>query len=348
MLREDIFDSKLSYLLYPLSLLYKIAVKMRLFVYKKGIIKKVKLPGFVVSVGNITVGGTGKTPMVIEIAQWAKEQGYKVAVLSRGYKGDYKGWLLVSDGVDLITSPKQSGDEPYLIANRLKGVIVAVSKNRYALGFYIWKYYGVNFFILDDGFQYFYLNRDVDIVLVNADKPFGNKRLLPSGPLREPINHISRADICVITDGDHVPQELSAYNLSNLNAVYIAHYMAESLIFYHDSKMPIHILQNKRVVGFAGISRPIRFKNLLYRLGAKVVFFKGFPDHYWFKEEDINELIYQKNIRNADFILTTEKDWVRIMKKDLNIGYIKVKLLIKDKDRFFDFIDKAYEKYKKK
>jgi len=345
MLKENIFCAPWSHLLFPFSLIYKVSIDMWLLAYKKGILKPKSLPAFVVSVGNITVGGTGKTPTVIEIAKWAKKKGYNVAVLSRGYGGRYKGWLLVSDGKKINACSKEAGDEPYLMARNLEGVPIAVAKNRYKIGIYLIKNYTIDFFILDDGFQYLKLKRDINILLLNGEKPFGNMRLLPAGPLREPINQISRADIYLITESDEISDKLS--RMINSKNIFFAKHIPDKIIF-PNSIQSINILKDKKVIGFAGISSPERFKNMLYKLGAKVVFFKEFPDHYWFKKKEIEEIIKIKEKEKADYILTTEKDWVRIMDKKWDIGYIKTKLEIRNREIFFRLIDEAYKRKRNK
>lgn len=344
MVKKDFFESRLFCLLYPLSFIYGLLVRTRLFAYEKGIFNKRKLPGFVISVGNITLGGTGKTPAVIEIAEWARSKGYKVGILSRGYKGTYKGWKLVSDGKAIKALPKQVGDEPFLMARRLKDVVVAVSRNRYKAGLHIARRYGIDFFILDDGFQHISLKRDMDILLLDGISPFGNKRLFPSGPLREPLSQIKRADVYLVTGGRRIPEEILQLKKNNL---FFANHFPDSFISPAlDKEVPVGELKNKKIGAFAGIAVPQRFKNTLEQLGARLVFFKIFPDHHWFNEQEIRELLRFKEEKRVDHLVTTEKDWIRIMDKKWDIGYIKIRLDIDDKDRFFDLIDERYKRHK--
>ena len=344
MLKEDFFDSRLSYLLYPLSFSYELLVRARLLAYEREIFKKNRLPGFVISVGNITLGGTGKTPAVIEIARWARDKGYKVGILSRGYKGVYKGWSLVSDGREIKVSPEQAGDEPYLMARRLRGVVIAVSKNRYDAGLRIAKRYGINFFVLDDGFQHIGLKRDMDILLLDGKRPFGNKRLFPSGPLREPLDHIKRADIFLITREKGIPKEILCMDKRDL---FFANHFPELFISPSlNIEMAAEGLKDKKIGAFAGIAAPERFKKTLEQLGAKLVFFEAFPDHHWYKEQEIERLLRLKEEKKADYLVTTEKDWIRIMDKKWNIGYIRIRLEIDNKDRFFSLINERYQRHK--
>jgi tetraacyldisaccharide 4'-kinase len=180
-----------------LSILYGAGVRARNLILKN---RGKRLPGFVMSIGNITAGGTGKTPAVIMVAAWAKAQGYRVAVLSRGYGGKLKkGAQDVSDGKDILVGPEVSGDEPWQIAGSLKDVPVVVSPSRYLAGMEAKKKFDTEFFILDDGFQHIRLARDLDVVLADAKSPFGNMHMLPWGPLREPLSGLRRADIVVFT-----------------------------------------------------------------------------------------------------------------------------------------------------
>ena len=182
------------------SFFYGAGVRVRLRRYYSGALKVRRLPGFVVSVGNLTAGGTGKTPAVVMLAEWAAREGAKVAVLTRGYGGSHGREVLeVSDGKEVRLEPFLSGDEPCLLAKRLDGVPVIVANERYKAGLYAHGKFGSDFFILDDGYQHIRLARDMNIVLLDALNPFGNGHLLPWGPLREPLREIRRADACILT-----------------------------------------------------------------------------------------------------------------------------------------------------
>jgi len=182
----------LSVVLAFFSVLYGAGVKLRLRAYSGGLFKRKSLPGVVVSIGNLTVGGTGKTPAVIMLAKWALNEGFRVALLSRGYGGRYRKKVLeVSDGNSIKADPRDAGDEPYLLAKKLSGIPVVVSGKRYAAGIFAHEKFGCNFFILDDGFQHMELRRDLDLALIDAEKPFGNGHLLPRGPLREPVDQLA-------------------------------------------------------------------------------------------------------------------------------------------------------------
>lgn len=330
-----------------LSSLYGIAVRLRVRAY--GRMKRESLPGFVVSVGNLTVGGTGKTPAVHLLAEWARDEGYRVAVLSRGYGGRYREEVLeVSDGNDLKAGPTEAGDEPYLLAKRLRGVAVVASRKRHLAGLYARNGFGSDFFILDDGFQHLALKRDLDLVLLDASRPFGNGHLLPWGPLREPIAHLKRSDAFIITGsdkaGDRIEGGLSDFLRHNFPAkpIFRAEHVPERVIFPHTNEAHgPESLKRKRVLAFAGIARPERFRDTLTGLGADVVAFKAFRDHHPFRSEDIRVLISEKEHLKAEVLITTEKDWVRMEDlpvHDPELAYATIRLDLSGKERFFDMV----------
>jgi tetraacyldisaccharide 4'-kinase len=300
------------------SAVYSVAVQMRLGAYKRGLCKGRSLPGFTVSVGNLTAGGTGKTPAVVMLGRWAREQGKRVSVLSRGYGAQGGQDLLeVSDGKRMCTDVRLAGDEPSLIAREVPGVSVIVSHSRYRAGMYAHKRFGADFFILDDGFQHLGLKRDLDLLLMDAKDPIGNGHLLPWGPLREPMKQIKRADAVILTRaGDNTEASKRPAFLRDRfpsMPVFRADHQPHALIFPHSEKVcPPEFLNNKRVAGFAGIAHPEYFKKTLGQLGADVVEFTPFKDHYPFTPGDVERLIRLKNAVQAHYLVTTEKDWMRI------------------------------------
>ena len=328
-----------------LSCLYGLAVRIRIKIY--GNKKKKELPGFVLSIGNVTVGGTGKTPAAAMIADWALKEGFRPAILSRGYGGKHKGKTFeVSDGQHLFCTPAEAGDEPYLLAKNLQGVPVILSKARYEAGLLAYERHGSNFFILDDGFQHIRLKRDLDLVLLDATSPFGNMHLLPCGPLREPVENLRRADLFILTrtgtgsnlmmmnylkkkfggkpafQSEHVPERFVLPNLGHTHAP--------------------DFIRGKRVVGFAGIAKPEVFRDTLLKLGAEVAVFKGFRDHHAYVRPEIQELVAEKHRLRADLIVTTEKDYVRLEQlapTENHLGYLTVRFrIISGAETFFDII----------
>jgi len=328
------------------SSLYGLGLKLRFFSYRG--MRKRSLPGFVVSIGNLTVGGTGKTPAARMLAEWASEQGHRVAVLSRGYGGTYKKKTLeVSDGNKILALPEEAGDEPYLLAKNLKSVPVILSKKRFRAGMLAHKKYETNFYVLDDGFQHLLLKRNLDLVLMDASNPFGNKKLLPGGPLREPVDHLTRADAFMLTrSGMDASAEKTVALLKAKfpgRPVFHSDHLPESIVLPRkDETHSPEFLKGKRVIAFAGIAAPERFREMIIELGAEPVYFKAFGDHHTYRNVEILKLITQKESLKADCLLTTEKDWFR-MEGPLNeypdLGYLTVRLsLLSDENRFFQFI----------
>ncbi len=337
------------------SLPYRTAVKLRTLAYCRGVIKQQRLPGIVVSIGNITTGGTGKTPAVMMMAEWGRKQGYNVAVLSRGYGGKYRQEILdVSDGKQILAGPEDSGDEPFLLAARLKDVAVIVSRNRYKAGWHAIRRYGSNFFILDDGFQHLQLARDIDIVLVDTSNPFGNGHVLPWGPLREPVSHIRRANICIFTHSADFPtgiiEKISRHN-KNLSFFFAEHLPEEIVFPGSNEREQVDFLNKKTVIAFAGIAHPAAFKKTLLDHGADMLYFKRFPDHYSFSGTDVGFLLEQKKRLGARYLITTEKDWSRLIpfckdRSDIAILRIRFAITPEHKDPFFRKITELIKEHK--
>lgn len=328
-----------------LSYLYRLAVRVRTGIYKNK--RKKELPGFVLSIGNLTVGGTGKTPAVALIADWALKEGYRVAILSRGFGSKHRGRIFeVSDGQKLLCAPAKAGDEPYMLAKKLPGIPVILSKARYEAGLLARERHSSNFFILDDGFQHLSLKRNLDLVLLDATSPFGNMHLLPRGPLREPVDHLQRADAFILTrtgqgtnlimmsylkrkfggkpafQSDHVPEKLL---LPNLNKI-------------HEPGF----IRGKRVVAFAGIARPEAFRETLIMLGAEITHFERFRDHHVFLRSELQNLVAESRRRRADLLVTTEKDFVRLGQMaptENQFAYLTIRFcIVSGEETFFQMI----------
>lgn len=341
----------------PLALLsypYALGVRLRLAAYQ--IRKGRSLPGFVVSIGNLTTGGTGKTPAACMLAEWARDEGYRVAVLSRGYGGWYKGKVLeVSDGNHIKAGAFEAGDEPYLMAKTLQGIPVINSAKRYLAGLFAHKKFRTNFFILDDGFQHLALKRDLDLVLIDASNPFGNGYLLPRGPLREPVTQLKRADAFVITrsgPNGSVDEWIDDLKIRFPDKpVFKSDHLPEK-ITVPSSKSVHHVdlINGKAIMGFAGIARPDVFIKTLTELGAELVFFKAFRDHHPYKRREIQELMTEKRRLHADYLLTTEKDWVRMegaVPPYADLAYLSIRLsLLDDRERFFSMVKEKAERFR--
>lgn len=339
------------------SFLYGAGVRLRLWAYELKVFKRASLPGFVVSIGNLTTGGTGKTPAVVMLAKWAVKEGYNVAVLSRGYGGDYRGEVVeVSDGNEIKCDPSKAGDEPCLLARRLQGIPVLVSRKRHAAGLYAGRKYGTDFFILDDGFQHLELKRDLDLALIDSNSPFGNYHLLPWGPVREPISQLARADALIFTRFNkqrHVEGTMDFFSERFPDTpLFRADHIPEQVVF--PFLQEVHapgFLSGKRILAFAGIAHPDLFKDTLINLGAELVYFGKARDHYAYSLDEVDNLIRLKDKLMADYILTTEKDWVRISSFApicREMAYLSIRFVILDEQEgFFEILKKRMLLYEK-
>ena len=340
----------LRWTLRRLSHLYAVAVQARLWLYTHGIFRPHMLGCQVISVGNLTVGGTGKTPVVEVFARSLQRQGRKVAILSRGYKRQepslihrltdrLKGRsrsqppLVVSDGKHLLLDSDVSGDEPYMLASNLRNVAVLVGKNRVKAGQYAISRLGCDTLILDDGFQYLPMKHRLDIVLVDRTNPFGNRQLLPRGILREPVRNIRRASFIFITksSGDGAEDLKKQLRELNPNAEisecrHCARFVQD---VYTGERKPLEFLQGLEIAAVSGIAAPKGFEDELVRLGAKVLYHKRYTDHHRYSQQEILDVINRGLNRGAKAVITTEKDAVRfpmLERRDLPLYFLRVEI----------------------
>lgn len=295
-----------------------------------------RLPYPVISIGNITVGGTGKTPATIAIAEEAKKRGLYPIVLTRGYKGKAKGPCFVlarklgsSEVKNLYasalphfcSSALEAGDEPVLMAERLKDVPVVKCSDRYEGGMFTLsslQHSNTPFlFILDDGFQHYKLHRDIDIVLVDGLNPFGNRKMLPMGPLREPLKELKRADIFVVTKTKNKALSDELRDINPEAPVYFSEYRIYKVRDMDGNEYPVEMLKDKKIYAFCGIANPESFKQTVLSMCGGLAGFKTYRDHHRYSQADIFYLSEQGKALNRDFLLTTEKDIVKI--KELNV-----------------------------
>lgn len=298
--------------LYPLSLLYGVGVGLKLAMYRTGLLKQEKVPAAIISVGNLTAGGSGKTPMAILLARFLRGKGEKVVVVSRGYKGTARGVSAVSDGEKVLLGPARAGDEPYLMARLLKGVPVVVGADRVKAALFCVKNFAARFIILDDGYQHIRLFRDLNILLVDSGAGFGNMRLLPMGPLREPLEGIKRADLVMVKGGP----------LSKRESAIIRRYGKPVLGFCYNPVGLIDIIKKnilspgefkgKKVLAVAAIARPEGFLKTLKGLGVGVASTLLYPDHHTYMPGDVDDIKKTFTSTGAQAVITTEKDGVKL------------------------------------
>jgi len=291
-------------------------------------------------VGNITVGGTGKTPLVMALAEALTKQGIPVAVLTRGYRSRGSSGSLVSDGKDVLLSPEESGDEPYLMAKILKGVPIFIGKDRFRNGQDALQRFGVRGFVLDDGFQHIELHRDLDILLIDASLGFGDHHLLPRGILREPLDHLRRAHLFILTkvESPETCQPIEALLRQVLPSpvIFHSHYEPVGLIGPQKEWSDPQTLKGKRVLALSAIAHPGYFVSLLRSLGAEVVAEEIYPDHHRYTSEDV--MTITRKAKEAEWIVTTEKDMVKLEDLDLfriPIRALRVEFKIWEEEEFF-------------
>ena len=313
-------------LLKGVSLAFGGIVTLRYLLYRIGALRRFPLGIQVISIGNVTAGGTGKTPVTEIFARTLAAEGRKVAILSRGYRRKEAPWwtrlftqvieppLVVSDGRHVLLDSAVGGDEPYMLASNLPGVAVVVDRNRVKAGRYAVKRLGCDTIILDDGFQYQKLKHSIEVVLVDSTNPFGNGNLLPRGILRESARHLERADIIFLTkcrgDVSAVREEVRRYN-THAEIVECNHAPKVLRDVWSREEFPLSWLQGKTTCTLSGIASPKGFENSLRHLGAKVVWCERYADHHRYDPSEILYALNRSADMGADALITTEKDAVR-------------------------------------
>jgi tetraacyldisaccharide 4'-kinase len=298
------------------SRFYGLGAAIRRSLYTRGIFKVKRLPAPVISVGNLMVGGTGKTPLVAHLAGLWRDLGKRVAILSRGYGGQTQATLRLSDGQRLYHRPPEVGEEPYWLARSLPGVAVYTGACRYTAGLAAWEEFQPDLFLLDDGFQHFQLHRDLDLVLLDAASPFGNGYLLPRGPLREPLSALRAAQALILTRYDpnlHEPRLMALRQNFPDKTILTAAISPVQVISYPGghTEMPA-ALHSRALMAFAALARPQVFIQTLQELGTDLRGFQAFPDHHTYTAQELHNLAAAARDRGAGALITTAKDWARL------------------------------------
>ena len=360
--RRRWYDRVITCLLFVASRFYRMAVQFRHWLYDKRFIRNQALGCLVVSIGNLSCGGTGKTPVVEVFARSLSQKGRKVAILSRGYRRKKRTFReklahafnsgemelppqVVSDGSNLLMDSEHAGDEPYMLASNLPDVAVVVDKNRVKSGIHAIDEFETDVIILDDGFQYLKLKPHINIVLVDSTDPFGNGHVLPRGILREPIKNIRRADYIFLTksDGSHKNSHLKRFLRRHTRRAEIIEccHKPQHLVklFSNREEKPLSFLEGKKVAALSAIARPESFEGFLEQLGAELVAKDHFADHHRYTQQEIIDLINAAKASGAEMVVTTEKDAVRIPhieRCDVPIYYLRIQIDILSGKESFD------------
>jgi len=359
--RRGAADRAMTALLFAASRFYRMGIQFRNWMYDKRVIRNHALGCLVVSIGNLSCGGTGKTPVVEVFARTLSAKGRHVAILSRGYRSRKRSlWFrisqmfraqkielppkVVSDGKDLLLNSDFAGDEPYMLASNLKNVAVLVDKDRVKSGIYAINHFETDVIILDDGFQYLMLKPHINIVLVDATDPFGNGHVLPRGILREPIKNIRRADYIFLTksDGSHKLEHLKNFlrrHTRRAEIIECCHKPQHLVRIGTGEQMPLESLRGKKIAALSAIARPESFEHFLEQLGAELVLRDHYADHHRYTEQEMLDFIAQAKAAGASWILTTEKDAVRIPplgRCDLPLIYLRIQIDILSGQESFD------------
>jgi tetraacyldisaccharide 4'-kinase len=324
-----------------------------------------RLPHNVLSIGNITVGGTGKTPATVALAKEAKKRGFKPFILTRGYRGVAKGPCFVSRGEGPVLDEYHAGDEALLLAENLTGIPIIKGKDRYEAGIFalqnqksrILNPESQILFILDDGFQHWRLHRDKDILLIDSTNPFGNRKLLPLGPLREPLSALSRANVIVLTKakisdqksgdtlsltlpprggemGGGLIEEIRQYNARA--PIFFAEHKPSNFITPVGDIFPPEWAKGKRFFGFCGIGNPMSFRETLLSTNIDLTGFKSYRDHYRYSPGDIRDIKKVTGKTGAEWIVTTEKDIMRLKGLELPENLVSLDIEFSVDEGFYD------------
>ncbi len=336
---------------WPFSVIYCAGLAGYLWLYESELRRRHKLPVPVISVGNLTFGGTGKTPAVEKVCRMLDAMGESVVVLSRGYGGKSSAPVVVSDGNQIFSVVHECGDEPVLLARSLPGVPIVVGKDRRAGGKLACEKFAPSVIVIDDGFQYWQLHRDLDIVVIDAARPFGSGYVMPMGDLREPISGLRRAHAVLVnspaagrTESDKLNHVL--YTIAPDAQLFPCRRKPRRLLTGDSSVIDPAWLQGRRVVAFCGIGNPFSFCDTISSLGAVICEYITFPDHHAYTDADIDYVASRCKAHAAEAVVTTAKDAVRLEgKRSLsNLYVLDIELEIDDEKRFSELLKTVFNR----
>jgi len=340
----DKSNNYFRFIFYPLSLFYQITLFIRSFFYKINFLETRSLPCKVISVGNITAGGSGKTPTVEYLSRLLQSKGKKIGIISRGYRRNSKKTLIVTDGKTKPKTWKTFGDEPYLLAQKLDNVPIIVGKSRYQAGIKMIETFNPEIIIMDDGFQHISLSRDLDIVLVNSKDTKETHRLMPVGMLRESVSNLSRADLVILTKTNtHQPSDYLINIIENVKCPIINNKIEldDMLINIKGEPYALDIINSKNVYIFSALGDHEGFEKIMEDTGAIIVGHDKYPDHYIYTLDDLKNIEENANKNGANFIITTEKDIVKIKEYNskVNLYAVRMKMVYEPEDLLNKYIE---------
>ncbi len=307
----DSFWQNIRRYLRPWGYLYGKIMQLREKAYFRGLLPCFALPAYVISIGNLTLGGEGKTPLVMALASKIQREGYSVAIISRGYGGRTKGPFIASRGHGPLADPAFLGDETFFMASRL-GVPVVIGRDRIAAGVLALKEFNPQVLILDDGFQHLRLARDLDLVLFAADSPYTLKdAVFPAGRLREPVTALKRASAFLITKANLYPKgsaKLAAELMALGRPLFEVPFSIRGIIPLKDWPQRNYVTPHGRALAFCGLAKPESFRRVLKSINIEPVAWRHFPDHHYYQRDDIASLTTLAQTYKTDFFITTEKD----------------------------------------
>jgi tetraacyldisaccharide 4'-kinase len=297
--------------LLPLLWLFRFTVFVRNFCYDRGFFKSTRLPAFVISIGNLSVGGTGKTPATIFLAAALRDQGWRIAIVSRGYRREGTASVVVSDGQHILADAVTAGDEPLLMAQACDGVAVVVARDKTAAALVAFEKFAPDIILVDDGFQHRRLQRDIDVVMVDARMPLSNLWWFPAWPMREPAAALRRADFVILntggSDGEQMMKQCRRYTAARIFSGALRGLGWRELT--GASKMlPVEFVKDQPVLLVSGIAHPERFRDAAEKVGARVVDEIIFADHHRYRDNDLRAIEATRKDVGARYILTTSKD----------------------------------------
>lgn len=353
--------SPLAVFMFILSVLYGLIVRLRNNLYSWGVIKSKQLPCTVISIGNLTLGGTGKTPMTIHVARVLKQWGYNIAVISRGYRGSAeKTGAIISDGHSLLLDVDAAGDEPIMMAVQLKNIPVLVGKRRFEMGMIAKTKFNSDIIVLDDAFQHLKIKRDIDLVLLDSAQPLGNTYMFPRGTLRESMKGLIRADAYIITRSKQETNSplsyQSGFNLKETfpdRPVFKTYHTPYYFKVTTGSIFPLEninqisasenfeFLKNQKVLAFSGIAGNHHFRRTVESTQCVISDFMEFPDHYQYSNDDLKQIVLKAKKINVKYIMTTEKDYMRIYQSlpwFVDLVVVGVKIVFEEAAAFQKFL----------